>query len=302
MEPTPQSTPSGTVDPIHCPACGRFAGARARCPHCGTRMPRRMSLRLFRGAAILLATVGLGLLYAMVRAREIPLVRVDDVAETMNFAYVRVAGQVHRNARVFRSGGRIEGLRFTLDDGTGAIDIRVRGRQAEVLEREGRIPRAGDRVELAGSLQVTADAVSMWLQDAGALHIDRETPAPPPPADPSDVSDVSDPSDAPDRPVPLATLADIDTGTVVEIEAEVVHVRAPPAGSNAPWRVVLQDGSGAAVPLVFWDELAQRLADRMPAPGQRLRLRARRDEYRGTIQLRLLRADDLRPAGGAPAP
>ncbi|MCX7009342.1 MAG: hypothetical protein NTY53_19200, partial [Kiritimatiellaeota bacterium] len=44
---------------ITCPKCGRYVGPRTRCPHCGTRQPQRVSLRVLRIAAVLLATVGL---------------------------------------------------------------------------------------------------------------------------------------------------------------------------------------------------------------------------------------------------
>ena len=46
-----------------CPKCGRFVGAATKCPYCGAKVEKRMSLVALRWAAVLLSTVGLFLLY-----------------------------------------------------------------------------------------------------------------------------------------------------------------------------------------------------------------------------------------------
>ena len=89
---------------MNCPACGRFVGAVSKCPYCGAKVEKRMSLVAIRWAAVLLATIGLFLLYMMAKHREIPVVMLGNIKPTMNFGQIRVIGQVDSDAR--RAGSR----------------------------------------------------------------------------------------------------------------------------------------------------------------------------------------------------
>ncbi|MDZ4198319.1 MAG: hypothetical protein U1E27_03445, partial [Kiritimatiellia bacterium] len=57
-----------------CPVCSAFVGPARLCPSCGARITHRASLRIFRAAAVLLATAGLGLLWMAARRSEIPVI------------------------------------------------------------------------------------------------------------------------------------------------------------------------------------------------------------------------------------
>ena len=63
---------------MNCTNCGRFVGAVSKCPYCGAKVEKRMSLVAVRWAAVLLATIGLFLLYLMAKYREIPVVKLGD--------------------------------------------------------------------------------------------------------------------------------------------------------------------------------------------------------------------------------
>ena len=112
---------------MNCPNCGRFVGAVTKCPYCGSKVEKRMSLVAIRWAAVLLATIGLFLLYLMAKHREIPVVMLGDVQPTMNFGQIRVVGQVASDARTFRNGG----MGFNVSDGTGTIMVFVSAKQAK---------------------------------------------------------------------------------------------------------------------------------------------------------------------------
>ena len=70
-------------DEMACPKCGRFVGAATKCPYCGAKVEKRMSLVALRWAAVLLSTVGLVLLWLMARTREPELVRIGDIEATL---------------------------------------------------------------------------------------------------------------------------------------------------------------------------------------------------------------------------
>ncbi|MBR6021919.1 MAG: hypothetical protein IK066_05810, partial [Kiritimatiellae bacterium] len=91
-------------DEMACPKCGRFVGAATKCPYCGAKVEKRMSLVAIRWAAVLLATVGLVLLYFMARNYEPALIQIGDIETTMNYGSVRLVGEVKGDARPFKNG------------------------------------------------------------------------------------------------------------------------------------------------------------------------------------------------------
>lgn len=269
------SSPSPTG--AACPVCGAFVGPLSRCSSCGARIRHRISLRIFRWMSVLLATVGLALLWTASQRRDLPLVQVADIQPTMNFAYVRIQGRVVSDARVFQEGGRVNSLRFSVDDGTGELDVRALRDHARVLADSDRVPQGGDRIELTGSLNISADTVSLWLQAPERMTLERAT-----------VEAAS-----------LGSLSVADDGRSVYVEARVLGVEAPPPGSRAPWRIRIQDDSGEAAAVFFGDTFRALADPSLLVPDARIRGRARIGQYRGNLQLVLGRDLEL-SAGAAP--
>ncbi|MFH0954185.1 MAG: hypothetical protein V1873_07635 [Verrucomicrobiota bacterium] len=268
--------PEGTM----CGSCGRFVGALTRCPYCGARVAKRMSIMVFRYAALFLATVGLGLLYLMARSREIPVVKIGDLKSTMNFAYVRVVGTVSGDARTFKEGDRVRTMRFMVDDGTGEITVNAYRTQAQELVDQDRVPRLGDRVDVAGSLSMSADGdVVMRLQV------------------PEQMTLVS-------AEMPVTRLGDVTAASVGQslmVEGEIRRVNAPRPNSRAPWVITLADGSGEQE-ITFWDTTYAEVHDKMLLkPGTRVRARVSAKTYRDKLQLSLNRGSDLQFPSGVPA-
>ena len=257
---------------ITCPSCGHFVGALTRCPRCGARVAKRLSVRVFRYAALLLGTVGLGLLYLMAIHREIPLIKISDIKPMMNFAYVRVAGTVSGDVRIFKEGSRIRSLRFMIDDGTGELSITAFRTQAEKMAEIDRIPRAGDRVEVAGSLSISADDnIVLRIQVPDQITIAR--------AD-----------------VPVTSLADaaaLPAGSSAVVEGTITRINAPRQGTKAPWKIVVQDSSRQQE-IFFWQDIYEDIADKTALmPDAAVRLRVSVTSYRDKAQLSLDHAADL---------
>ncbi len=139
-----------------CISCDRYIGPAGSCPYCGSEARRPLSLRLLRLGALAVGIGGLAGLWLFAAGREAPVVAIGDIAPVMNFAPVAVEGRVPRAPTVRRSYGRAEYVGFTIDDGTGAIRATLYGRAAREAADSGRLPAAGARVRVGGTLDVSA--------------------------------------------------------------------------------------------------------------------------------------------------
>lgn len=270
----------GQPDESICSSCGRFVGALTRCPYCGAKVAKRLSIRVFRYAALLVGIVGLGLLYLMVRNKDVPVIRIGDIEPTMNFAYVRVVGSVSGDARIFREGNRVRSLRFMVDDGSGEISVTAFRSQAEELVEANRVPRRGDRVEVTGSLNMTADGeVVMRLQVPDQLKI----------------------MPAEMEVTPLGQVTDALVGEHLLVEGIIEEVVAPPPDSKAPWVITIRDGSGEGQ-ITFWRSIYEEIPNKvMLVRGNRVRARVTVKTYKEKLQLSLGRGADLEfPDANAP--
>lgn len=276
------NSPSGQEhqpDDSVCRSCGRFVGPATRCKYCGAPIRQRISLRFFRWAAVLLATIGLAILYVMSIMRDVPHLDIGAISNTMNFAYINVVGQVPQSARVYRSGDIVSSVGFTLDDGTGRIPVRAYGKRARELVESGRLPRAGDRISMDGSLNVSAEDAKIYLQVPESLEILER------------------------KEIERLSLAEVNAdrvGELVEVSGRIAAVDEP-GSSRRPWLIALEDDSGG-LELVIWDNVYQYLSnpDRL-REGAMVALRGEVSEYKGQLRVELKRADALEFKDIAPA-
>ncbi|MDD4735039.1 MAG: OB-fold nucleic acid binding domain-containing protein [Kiritimatiellae bacterium] len=255
---------------IKCSSCGRFVGALTRCPHCGARVNKRLSVRATRYAAIFLSVVGLGLLYWMAISQKIPLIKIGDITPTMNFAYVRIEGTVTSDTRIFKESGLVRSLRFDIHDDTGEIPVTAYQTQARELIEKGLVPRPGDHISVAGSLSVAADdRILLRIQVADQVSLVQEEL----------------------ERTPINELTP-ESGAVL-IEGTIVKVMAPQPGKKQPWSILIADDSGTAN-LSFWEDVYADIENKNKLiQGQNIRLRSSIKLYKGKIQLGLARAADL---------
>jgi len=243
-------------------------------PVYGPQVKRPLRVRVLQIASLVLAVAGLVLLYLYSVNRDIPTVRVSEIRPTMNFAYVRIAGKVTRDAYVFKSGGMV----FNLHDGSGEIAVMGGRAQAEALEKAGKLPRRGDRVEVAGSLSVSADQeIKLRMQSAEQLTLRRK-------------NTVSAPSVS---RIQLADITSAQKGDTVSVIGTLKKVSLPKPGSKAPYALTLEE-DGVELEVIFWDEVFQGLEKKLPTLGKTISARGRVDVYKDTIQLKVWEATDLR--------
>ena len=260
---------------MNCPKCSRFVGAVTKCPYCGAKVEKRMSLVAIRWAAVLLATLGLFLLYLMAKHREIPVVQLGDIKPTMNFGQIRVDGVVESDARTFRTGG---GMGFNFSDGTGTIMVFISQKQAKEMVDRNLVPKAGDKVNFAGGLNIADDKTSMRLLSVDDFQLTR-------------------------APAATVRLADITTemkGSSVTISGKVMDLFPPPADSKRPYALKVKDESGEQT-INFWQTEYDQIANKDVLVGSYVRARVSVAAYQDKLQLKLPAGQDLEILDGPPA-
>ncbi len=269
-----ETTPSNEEAPeALCPSCGRFVGPYETCPYCGARLKKRLSVRVVKIAAVLLATVGLIGLWLAARFTEIPVLSAEMAQGTMNMAYVKVQGRVARSVTYDPEG---QYFAFWVDDGTGEIRVASYRDVTEALLASGRIPALGDEVEVAGTLRIREDYVSLTLNVPEHLELKR--------------------------PEPLEMKAEevnpLDEGRRVRVSGDVSRVFSPYDGLTI---IYVRDDSGQIAVAV--DEVLTQLTGPLPeliVEGQPVEVEGTVTLYKDTPQLVPSNVADLK-FGTAPA-
>lgn len=258
---------------IHCPSCGRFTGAASRCPHCGSQIQKRLSIKATRYAAVLLSTVGLFLLYMMATRQKIPTVSIADIEPGMNFAYVNISGTVAGSPRIFEQDGIVKSMSFDVSDGTHVIPVRAYRKQAQTMVDRDLIPHSGDHIEVAGNLAVAADEqVQLRLQVVDHMKLER-TEA---------------------KTTLIADTDQLGKGSTVLVKGTIIAVSAPKPASKSPWRIVLQDESESSIPVTFWSNIYDSMTDKpLLVVGTEATVRGTISVYRDQRQIKLENSRDL---------
>ena len=246
-------------------------------PEYGLRVKQPLQVKTLRVASLVLACAGLFLLYRFSVYSDFPLVRAGEITPAMNFACVRVSGEVMRDASVLPSGGLV----FTLKDRSGEIAVFGSRAQTEELKASGKLPRRGDQVETAGSLNVSAgQGIRLRMQSLDRLTLVRELS-----------------SGSTDPFLRLAEISVAKRGWQIVTRGVLKTVTVPGPGSGAPCSLILEE-DGVELPVVFWDDAFSSPERKIPVPGKVLEVRGRVDVYKDEVRLRLQDISALRVISG----
>jgi DNA/RNA endonuclease YhcR with UshA esterase domain len=288
-------------DEMACPKCGRFVGAAVKCPYCGAKVEKRMSLLALRWAAILLSTVGLVLLWLMAKTREPERIQIGDIEATMNFGVVRLSGEVRGDPRPFKNGN---GMSFTVSDGSGELRVFVDMAQRKAMQEAGLVPRRGDGIDFVAQLQSSASGNSARIRslDPKSFALTRDGA----PAGTAGATGTGSPDSAPAAApattakdfgpaVPFSAVDESKVGQTIVLEGTVVAIQEPAAGSKRPYVVTLTNGVEGVDVKVWSDEYA-RIADPASLTGTPVRVRAAVKLYQNKVDLQLRKGSDLQRA------
>jgi DNA/RNA endonuclease YhcR with UshA esterase domain len=248
-----------------CPSCGLFVGPHARCPYCGADVGRRMVVRAFRVGSLVLAVLGLAVLFLVARRSQVPTVEIGSLAGTMNWAYLRLEGLVTRQPAY---DPEAQSLQFWVQDGTGEILVSAYGPVAESLRASGLVPVMGDDVAVEGTLRVKEDFQYLVLDVPEHTEVR--------PCVPVEMS--------------VAEALAAPRYRVARLEGQVREERVPYEGLRI---LTLRDASGE-IEVTLPDGPAP-LGGAVPdvAVGQAVQVTGALDEYRGTPQLSVGHGSDL---------
>ncbi len=256
-----------------CPSCGRFVGLYDRCPYCGATLHRRITVHTIKLAVLTLTLLGLIGLWWMARHAETPLITAADAGGTLNLSYVRLRGTVVRQLKYDPESGY---LAFWLDDGTGELYVAAYRDVAAVLVASDQVPAPGDEIEVAGTLRVREDFLSLTINAPEQVELQRQSP------------------------IALKTgqLTRLDEGNRVVIQGKVVDLRTPYEGLTL---ITLDDGSGGVT--VSVDETAIALGGPLPTltVGMGAVVTGSVTLYHDQPQVSPLTTDDLCPLPTPPA-
>ena len=286
-------------DEMACPKCGRFVGAATKCPYCGAKVEKRMSLVAIRWAAILLSTVGLVLLYLMAKTREPELIQIGDIETTMNFGSVRLVGEVRNDSRPFKSGN---GMSFNVSDGSGTIIVFVDQAQRKTMVDEGLVPRKGDGIDFVAQLQASSSGNSARIRSLApeSFKLMREGVAPAARADDEGGASATPAARAPAAPampafgsvVAFSAVDESFVGKSVMLEGTVVSIAEPDPGTKKPYVLTLSDGTDTREVKLWSDQYGQ-IPDPQSLPGTAVRVKVAVKLYQDKIDLLLRSGSDL---------
>ena len=146
-----------------CPVCGYFVGSLLTCPRCGSRPQNQISIKVIKYTAVIGSIIGIIFLWFAAAAKQPAKIKIADVNEPMNGAYVMIEGKIVD----YREDAAKDTLKIKVDDGTG-LPIGINAfKKLKDLKKifNNNMPGVGDEVEVTGVLNITDKfGVSMFLQ------------------------------------------------------------------------------------------------------------------------------------------
>lgn len=137
----------------------------------GLKEEKRLDVSRLKYLSLLLSVIGVAVLLVAAQGAQAPLVKVSDVYGNylMNYAVVRINGTVTTVPYVSQTGGKLS-VTFTVDDGTGGMDVRVYSPLADEMIKKGLVPFPGDNVTAEVQLRVRETYTYSMLQYLGGLQ------------------------------------------------------------------------------------------------------------------------------------
>lgn len=254
----------------HCESCGRFVGIYTRCPYCQALTQKRLSIRFFKGFALLVSTLGMLLLLFYARHVKPPEVKISELGPLSNFAHVRVRGEVDRSFGLHPQWGSISFILAQEDDQERrTIRISAYSQVAREISDLDKIPGEGDLVEVQGQVRFQQDSPSLLINAAEHIVIKERF-----------VEEALE-----------LTPADVDASmrqTLVSVTGSVLNTFRLDAGL----RVYLDDGTRDG--LMVWIPAEHITEEPEIDDGDLFNVVGRIGTFRGTVQVQVHDPDDYR--------
>lgn len=268
-----------------CPSCGRFIGTFERCPYCQTLTQKRLSIRVFKGLAVLTSTVGLLILLFFARTIKTPEVKIETLGPLSNFAHVRIVGTVERS---YGMHPQWKSLTFSVQQpdskgGISSIRVSAYARVAAEIEKRGLIPADGDEISVEGQVRFQKESPSLLINAPEHVAFTKRT--------------------EPEKDQPSLEPSKITqemNGKNVTVKGVISDIVGFPAGMQ----IRLEDGKQG---LVVW--IPSRVSEDLnltAQPGDVVEVRGKVKPYKETVEVEISSASGIklvdRGKGEAPRP
>ncbi len=224
-----------------------------------------------RVACLALALIGIPMLYlAALFSRPQPI-KIEEIGGTMNAAYVEISGTLVRDARIIQRADGVGEITLFIDDESGSIAVKAHKNMARDLVLHDKVPRLGDVVTVAGTVQ--SDAYGDYylvMKDADTLVIKEQE-------------------------LPQKSLQQIREEGIrgaVKLKVQVLSVQQPGAHTSRPWRFTVSDGT-SAMDLIIWNAMLEPVLPLSWGAGAELSGRFVVGTFRGEPQLSISAIKDL---------
>jgi hypothetical protein len=164
-----------------CPYCGKPTGKLEVCTNCGADLGKRTTLKIALVIGCMIFAVGASFIWQIITIKVLPevpkvtLTAIGEINEGYDYAYVWIEGTVSGGPR-YRAPPNVR-LDFSVDDGTGKIDVRVYSEQAQKIVDENKMPAVGDVVKLFGRARVDPQR-GRWITLDSAEKFELKRPEP----------------------------------------------------------------------------------------------------------------------------
>lgn len=182
--------------------------------------------------------------------------------------------------------GSKQPYKIKVADETGAITVIIWQNIFEVVKSQYNLA-PGDAIRVRAPVSEFRNEVQLTLKNASDLGVR-------PQSGPPGGSATSGGGQA--ATTPLASINQSLVGQELTIQAAITDVREP-SSEKAPFVVTLTQGE-ARVPMVFWKDLQERIADKIRV-GNVVRAKVQVNQHRDTLQVKLLNAGDIEVVGTA---
>ncbi len=253
-----------------CPICGYYIGTSSVCPRCGAQVQKRIAIKLVRNIAIWGSILGVFLLWVAVKSKKAPVVKIENMTETMNYAYVKVIGKVD-NLVIDESKNS---FKVIVNDGTGKLSVNCFNKYKQFKKiLDDNFPGFGDRIEVTGALNFSqAWGPSMFLTVPERIKVLKKYEF---------------------KTIRLNKISIYNKGDIFKIKVAVLAYKKYKTRKGfLLHKFFLHDGSVTREMVLFESEymaLTEVNKKLLTTPGNQLEILIRVDTYRGTPQIKLFK-------------
>ncbi|MGV9199214.1 MAG: hypothetical protein ACOC44_03435 [Promethearchaeia archaeon] len=152
--------------PGYCPECGAYVGAFYSCQYCGAKTRHGTKLRILQIGTVIALIIGLVGITYYAQIDPAPKVDIGDIGPTYSYGIVTIEGDITDLDYTVADDESWSMLLFTVEDDTGAIEVKAYTETTEELIEAKNTPALKDHCEVRGSIYIRGDDLYLNLESS----------------------------------------------------------------------------------------------------------------------------------------